>query len=508
MVTADKMTEPSGTAEAGRAKRLVALSSVIAAIFLTTIKLVVGLMTGSLGILSEAAHSALDLVAAGVTLLAVRVSDRPADREHTYGHGKVENLSALFETLLLLATCVWIIYEAIQRLFVKPVEVEASLWAFLVMGVSILVDVSRSRALMRAAKKYNSQALEADALHFSTDVWSSSVVILGLGLVFVADTVRLPWLAKADAVSALGVAGIVVYISVQMGRKTVSALLDAVPGETRDRLIQVVRQVPGVFQVGQVRLRRSGPDAFADVTVQVSREAALERAHDIASAAEAAVRGVLTQADVVVHVEPVRADEDMMTSVRLLAARQGMGAHSIRINDVPGSRRESSGLSVELHLEVRDDLSVDEAHQQVTAFEGDLRRAQPEIRQVVTHIEPVGDGVAARTQRASTEDAARVREAIRDWQAENGARCRPHRINVQRLGDELTASLHCEIPGDVPLADAHIITEQAEQALRRRLPELGRVVIHVEPDPGERANTDQRKSSQMRGPGPEERQGR
>jgi cation diffusion facilitator family transporter len=179
---------------ADREKRWVALSSVLAAVFLTTMKLVVGLMTGSLGILSEAVHSGLDLAAAAMTLFAVRVSGRPADREHTYGHGKVENLSALFEAVLLLVTCVWIIYEAIQRLFFKHVVVEASIWAFLIMGISIVVDFSRSRALARVAKKYDSQALEADALHFSTDIWSSSVVIVGpIGLAWSGWPRPTPW---------------------------------------------------------------------------------------------------------------------------------------------------------------------------------------------------------------------------------------------------------------------------------------------------------------------------
>jgi len=489
MIPSDKTNEklnPAAIAlaKAGREKRMVALSSVVAAVFLTGLKLGVGLMTGSLGILSEAAHSGLDLVAASVTLVAVRVSDRPADREHTYGHGKVENLSALIETLLLLATCVWIIYEAIQRLFFKHVEVEVSIWAFVVMGVSIIVDVSRSGALMKAARKYQSQALEADALHFSTDIWSSSVVIVGLFLVLVSDYIHLPWLAKADAAAAMGVAGIVVFISVQLGKRTVSGLLDEVPGEIRDRIIQAVGQVPGVLQVERVRLRRSGADAFADLTLQVGRDAALEQAHEIASTAETAVRGVLPRADVVVHVEPVRAEaEDLTTSVRLLAARHGMGAHSIRIYDVPeGASGRRGGVGAELHLELSDDLSVDEAHRRATVFEDDLRRARPEVRQVLTHIEPVGSRASTAAQRASAADSARVREAIQDWQAENGASCRPHQISVQRVGGELAVSLHCEVSGDVPMADAHLISEQGEQSLRSRLPDLGRIVIHVEPE--------------------------
>ena len=166
-----------------REKKVVAMTSVAAAVFLTGIKLIVGLMTGSLGILAEAAHSALDLVAAVITFFAVRISDRPADDSHPYGHGKVENLSALAETFLLLLTCVWIVYEAVRRLFFEDIHVDPNLWAFLIMGLSIVIDFSRSRALGRVAKKYGSQALEADALHFSTDIWSSAVVIVGLALV-------------------------------------------------------------------------------------------------------------------------------------------------------------------------------------------------------------------------------------------------------------------------------------------------------------------------------------
>ena len=217
-------------------KRAAALSSVIAAIGLTTFKLIVGLLTNSLGILAEAAHSGLDLVAAAMTYFAVRVSDKPADKEHPFGHGKIENLSALFETVLLLGTSAWIIYEAVQRLFFVSVKVEASIWSFIVMGTSIVIDFTRSRLLSRAARKYNSQALEADALHFSTDIWSSSVVILGLiGLSVARRIPGLDWMHKADSLAALVVAVIVIYISAELGWRTISALLDTAPAGWRKK---------------------------------------------------------------------------------------------------------------------------------------------------------------------------------------------------------------------------------------------------------------------------------
>src|SRR5215468_1005112 len=224
-------------------KRLVALHSLLSAIAITILKLIVGLSTRSLGILSEAAHSGLDLVAAFITLLSVRVSDKPADAEHQYGHGKVENFSAFIETGLLFLTCVWIVYEAVKRLFFRHVEIVPSLAAFLVMLVSMLVDFWRSRALARIATKYDSQALEADALHFSTDIWSSGVVVVGLLLVLLGRMWNIPWLRVADPIAALFVAGVVVYVSSRLARRTIDALLDAAPTGIRANIIAAVSRV-------------------------------------------------------------------------------------------------------------------------------------------------------------------------------------------------------------------------------------------------------------------------
>ncbi len=299
--------DPAATAAAADAeaeKSRVAATSVAAAILLTGMKIIVGLATGSIGILSEAAHSGLDLVAAGVTLWAVRASAKPADRQHPYGHGKIENFSALFETGLLLATCAWIVYEACKRLLsLDGAHVAATPWAFGVMAVSIAVDLSRSRALSRIARKHNSQALEADAMHFSTDVWSSSVVICGLALVWAGQRYSVPFLAKADAVAAMGVAAVALIVSLRLGRKSVDDLLDAAPAGLLERVARAAA-VEGVVAVAQARVRQSGPYAFADVTIQVGPGLGIEEAHAIANAAEEAIRQVVARTDVVVHAEP------------------------------------------------------------------------------------------------------------------------------------------------------------------------------------------------------------
>ena len=296
--------------EARKDKRSAALSSVIAAIGLTAFKLIVGLLTNSLGILAEAAHSGLDLVAAAMTYFAVSVSDKPADQEHPFGHGKIENLSALFETLLLLTTSAWIIYEAIQRLFFVNVKVNASIWSFIVMGTSIVIDYTRSRILYKAARKYKSQALEADALHFSTDIWSSSVVIVGLiGLTISRYVPALDWMQKADAIAALIVAIIVIYISAELGWRTISSLLDTAPRGLADKVEKVAASVTGVVDAHAIRIRPSGAHTFVDMHITMDGNCTLNEAHAATVLIEKAIHAIISPADVTVHVEPVGAEK-------------------------------------------------------------------------------------------------------------------------------------------------------------------------------------------------------
>lgn len=289
-----------------REKIAAALSSVVAAVVLTGIKLGAGLSTESLGLLSEAAHSGLDLIAAFLTFLAVRVADRPADASHHYGHGKVESLSALAETMLLLITCFWIVSEAVDRLFFVTVEVNPTWWAFLVMGISIGVDISRAKMLGRVARKYKSQALEADALHFSTDVWSSAVVIFGLfGVVLANRYPAMSFLLKADALAALIVAIIVVGVSLRLGKRTIAVLLDSAPRKLTEQITRVVSQVTGVQSCHNVRARFVGAQVFVDVHAVIDGEQSLSQAHALTEDIERAILAVVPGADITVHPEPI-----------------------------------------------------------------------------------------------------------------------------------------------------------------------------------------------------------
>ena len=286
-------------------KQWAASTSVVAAVGLTGFKLIVGISTGSLGILAEAAHSGLDLAAAVMTLVAVRISGRPADPDHLYGHGKVENLSALAETLLLLMTCGWIIIEAVKRLVSGRVDVEVNIWSFVVMVTSIAVDASRSRMLYRTAKRHNSQALEADALHFSTDIWSSAVVIVGLASLLLSR--RFPSLAglrSADSIAALLVAVICIYVIYKLGVRTVHALLDAAPAGLAQRITSAVEQLPGVGNCHNLRIRTAGAQTFVDVHVLVDGRQTLQEAHDLTQEIERAIQRLAPGSDVTVHPEP------------------------------------------------------------------------------------------------------------------------------------------------------------------------------------------------------------
>lgn len=291
--------------------RTAALGSIAVAAGVSGLNILVGLWSGSLGILAEAAHSGMDLLATLVTYAAVRLSGKPPDRGHPYGHGKVEHLSALFETLLLLATCAWIIGESVYRLAARQVLVNASVWAFLAIALSIGVEVLRSRMLYRIAARHRSQALEADALHFQTHIWSSAVVILGLAGVRLATWFPgLGFLQKSDAVAALLVAGIIIVVSVRLGMRTIEGLMDTSPLGAAEQIKAKVETIPEVLDCHAVRVRHSGPDYFVDLHITLDGGQPLRDAHAVTERVEQLVSRFLPGADVTVHPEPTPASDD------------------------------------------------------------------------------------------------------------------------------------------------------------------------------------------------------
>jgi len=454
-------------------KRSVAGNSVLAAVAITTLKIVVGITTGSLGILSEAAHSGLDLIAAIITFFSIRVSDKPADADHQYGHGKVENFSAFLETGLLLLTCVWIIYESVIRLFFRKVDIEPTIAAFAVMFVSMAVDYWRSRALGKIAAKYDSQALEADALHFSTDIWSSGVVILGLLLVMAGRRFGIDWLRDADPIAALVVAGIVISVSWRLARRTVDALLDAAPSGVRHSIISAVSHVDGLLEVDRVRIRRAGNRFFADLSVALARNVTFQRAEQVVDAVTAAVHRVLPDADVVVHSIPRPGQsENIFDRIRGVATRHNFNLHDVSVQDLGGS------LHVEQHLELDERLSLKQAHDSVSVLEGEIREEVPEISSILTHIE---------SEPATIETGDR---AVHDPQLEKRLKAIAsefpdildmHDIELKRVRGRLYVSCHCTFSDDLMLSRVHDIQTDLEIRFKQEAPELFRVLIHPEP---------------------------
>jgi cation diffusion facilitator family transporter len=462
------------SSEAMRAeKRSVAGNSVLAAVAITVLKVVVGVATGSLGILSEAAHSGLDLIAAVVTFFSVRVSDKPADADHQYGHGKVENFSAFIETGLLLLTCVWIVYEAVKRLFFHHVEVEPNIAAFLVLFASMAVDFWRSRILTKIASKYDSQALEADALHFSTDVWSTGVVALGLLLVVVARAYDLSWLRIADPIAALFVAGVVVYVSSRLARRTVDALLDAAPAGVRANILAAVSRVDGLLEVDRVRIRRAGNRFFADLSIGLSRNVTFQRSEQVAHAVTQAVHEILPDADVVVHSVPRAArQENIFDRVRGAAMRHNFNVHDVSIQDLHGR------LHVEQHLELDESLTMKEAHDRVTRLESEIRKEVPEISTILTHIE---------SEPATIESGdeilrdSRLEKKLKAMVAEFPEVLDVHEVELKRVRGRTYVSCHCTFADDLPLSRVHDVQTELEIRFKQAAPQLFRVLIHPEP---------------------------
>ena len=456
-----------------REKRAVAGNSVLAALVITTLKIVVGVLTQSLGILSEAAHSALDLVAALVTFFSVRVSDKPADADHQYGHGKVESFSAFIETGLLLMTCVWIVYESGKRLFFYNVEIEPSVAAFVVMLLSIGVDVWRSRALGAIADKYDSQALEADALHFFTDIWSSAVVILGLALVWAGRQYHLEWLRKADPLAALFVACVVVNVSWRLARRTMDALLDAAPTGVRNQIMDRIETVDGVLEVERVRIRKSGSRYFADVSVGLARNVTFQRSEQISDAVKSCVHEVLPDADVMVHSAPrAGRTENIFDRIRAVATRHNFNVHDISVQDLRGQ------LHVEQHLELDERLTMKHAHDEVTRLESEMRTEIPEIATILTHIESE-PATIERGEEAVLDPGLekRLRDVVRNFPEVMDV----HDFQFKRIRERLYVSCHCTLPDDMPLSRVHDVQTALEIRFKHDAPELFRVLIHPEP---------------------------
>lgn len=449
-------------------KQQVALSSVAASAGLTIAKTVVGLMTGSLAILSEAGHSLIDFGATVMTYIAVRISGKPADAEHHYGHGKVESITALAETALLFLLSGVVVWEAIKRLLGEPPHVEANVWAFAVIIVSIIVDFFRARVLSRTAKATSSHALEADALHFSSDLWSSAAVLVGLAGVWLG----VPW---ADSAAAMLVAVLVCIVGWKLGKRTIDTLTDAAPPGAAALIAQAARRVAGIVGIDLVRAREVGETLFIDIGVGVSRTLPLDRVSALKDEVKAAIRHDIPRAEVTVTTEP-RAlnNETVMESIMVTARNRALAVHHVTVHSIEGR------LAVSLDLEVDGTLTLAAAHAIADTLEHAIADELGSDVEVETHIEPLQ--VPERAGReAPPERVKAVAIALSEIAAEGHVIRDVHDVRVRETDDGEIVNFHCYVDPNLTVRAVHEKVDDVERALRRRSPMIKRVIGHAEP---------------------------
>jgi cation diffusion facilitator family transporter len=444
-------------------QRRTALLSVVAAVALIVLKLGTGLATHSLGLLSEAAHSGTDLIAALLTFFAVGVAARPADVGHQYGHGKAEHLSALAEAAVLVVASALIAWRAIERLAggTHP-QVHARWYALLVIGVVIAIDVGRTLASRRASRRFKSAALASNALHFASDLGGSIAVLVGLLLVRAGYE-------KADSVAALLVACIVTAAAVRLMRGNVDVLMDRVPTDAEAAAHQAIAGIEPAVELRRLRMRQAGGRVFADVVIGVSVDAAVAQGHAAADAVERALESALPEADVVVHVEPATSH----AAVRERAHAAALGVPRVREVHNVTVVALASGTELSLHLKLPGDMGLDEAHSIAEQVEHAILEAVPEVAAVQTHLEPLAEDSAAAEV---SGDAATVDRVVRE--ATGGP---PDELRFLHTDEGLVAHLTLTLSSETALADAHAIASRIEESLRRELPEIADVIVHTEP---------------------------
>jgi len=451
------------------AKEKAALGSIAASAGLTAAKAVIGLLTGSLAILSEAGHSLLDLSATMMTYFAVRISGKPADAEHQYGHGKMESVTALAETALLFLLTGVVIFEAVRRLVGAGTHaVDASAAAFIIVAGSIVVDFFRARTLGRVAEATSSEALEADALHFASDMWSSVAVLLGLCGV----ALGYPW---ADAAAAIVVAVFICIAGYRLGRRTIDTLTDAAPSGVSERVAAIARQVPGVVAVERVRARPAGAVLFVELGVGVSRTLPLDRVTTIKNRLSHAIRTEMPAAEVTITTEPRALDDETVRERVMVIARDlGLAIHHVAVQTISGQ------LSVSADLEVEGTQPLSAAHDVASRLEEAVREELGPSVEVETHIEPLAADVLAGRD-ASPARIGEVREALAALAAALADLAEVHDVRVRETADGEIVNFHCRVDPALSVSAVHDMVDALERRLRRRFPTIQRVIGHAEP---------------------------
>lgn len=449
-------------------KKTVAMASFFASLGLAVAKLAVGFVSGSLSVLTEALNSIVDTGATAVTWFAVNYADKPADDDHHYGHAKAESVAALIQAGLLFMTVAWAVKEAIARLWYGGETFDVTWWAIGVFVLSILVDFNRSRALRRVAKKTSSAALEADALHFASDMWSSLFVLLGLAGVWLG-------FAQADAIAALIVAGIIANAAWHLSRKTLSNLLDQAPDGVTEEVRKLVEATPGVLRLVSLRLRPAGPTLFASVVVELPRTTPVDDIVAIKRELEAKIISQYPDADVTITANPVVLDDEtVFQRIMLIAGRRNLAIHHLNVQEIRGRLAVSFDLEVDGHMQ----LAV--AHEQATALEDAIRAELGPTVEVESHIEPQAEGLL-HGKEAGIKLTAEIETALIELAKREPRMSDIHNVRVRRNDEGLFIHYHCRFRPDEKVDVVHAAVDRVENALQERFPKIIRVIAHSEP---------------------------
>jgi cation diffusion facilitator family transporter len=449
-------------------KQSVALVSMLASAGLALAKLVAGLMTGSLGIISEAVHSFTDFCATIITFFAVRLGDQPPDERHHYGHAKFESVAALAETGLLLATTAWIAYEAIHRLLTGQTEILLTWWAAAIIVASIIIDFFRSRALSRVAKATSSEALAADALNFASDMWSSFAVLIGLAAAWLGHS-------AADSIAALIVAAVMMVAALRLGKRTFDTLLDAAPGGATEAIRKIVEATDGVLSLVRLRIRPAGATLFTGVLVTVPRTMPVDDMIALREKIARDIKALYPNADVTVTANPVALDDESISErARLISQRQGLAIHHLTVQRV-GIR-----TAVSFDLEVDGKMTLETAHEKATALEAAIRRELGEDVEVESHIEPLPERILP-GEDLPGPGKERIEMMLRKLVVNESRISDLHNVRVRRNSEGLFVHYHCRFDPAQTIETVHDVIDRIETELQHEEPRIKRVIAHAEP---------------------------
>lgn len=452
-------------------KEEVTLKSVLASTAITVLKLIVGVVTGSIGILSEAAHSGIDLVATILTFFAVRIGDKPADKRHPFGHGKIESVSALVETGLLFATSGLVIFEAGKKIISGSFNLEVAWYSFAVMGISIVVDYFRSSALGRVAKETGSQAMKADALNFRADMFSSSVVIIGL----IFASLGLP---IADAIASVGVSIFIVLAGWRLLRQTIDILVDTAPEGLEENIIEITKKIPEVIDVVQVRVRPVGNKIFTDMTIHVSRKYPMGKIQEIRERIIKKIENSIPEVDLNLNIIPLNLDDETIADqIRLVGNNYSLAVHDISIHNHNQKRY------ISFDVEIESSTPYGKAHRTIQKLETALIKEIGGSPEILIHIEPQFNESEI-VEKSTPKELEKAEKAIRTASAQIKCLTGIHNVDIVKYKNKLHITLHCYVDENLSLERVHQANSKLDHSIRKLYPLIEKVTVHSEPKTG------------------------